>query len=50
VVSVLATEHKSRGFKHGGGDELLSFGWELKPEAPCKILRHVKDPLRYFRY
>jgi hypothetical protein len=28
-----------------------SFGWEVKPEVPCrKILRHVKDPLRYFRY
>jgi hypothetical protein len=28
-----------------------SFAWEVKPEVPCcKILRHVKDPLRYYRY
>jgi hypothetical protein len=27
-----------------------SFGGEVKPSAPCrKILRHVKDPLRYGR-
>jgi hypothetical protein len=59
VVSVLATGPKSRGFKHGRGDGFLraikilstpSFGCELKPEVPCKILRHVKDPLRYLRY
>jgi hypothetical protein len=30
---------------------ILSFGGEVKPETPCrKILRHVKDPLRYERY
>jgi hypothetical protein len=24
------------------------FGWEIKPSAPCrKILRHIKDTLRY---
>jgi hypothetical protein len=60
VVSVLATGPKGRGFKPGRGDGFLraikirsapSFGWEVKPEVPCrKILRHVKDPLRYFRY
>jgi hypothetical protein len=28
-----------------------SFGLEVKPEVWChKILQHVKDPLRYFRY
>jgi hypothetical protein len=28
-----------------------SFGCEVKPEVPCrKILRHVEDHLRYFRY
>jgi hypothetical protein len=21
-----------------------SFGWEVKPKAPCKILWHVKEP------
>jgi hypothetical protein len=27
-----------------------SFGWEVNQEVPClKILRHVKDPLRYLR-
>jgi hypothetical protein len=60
VVSVLSTGPKGRGFKPGRGDGFLraikirstsSFGWEVKPEVPCrKILRHVKDPLRYFRY
>jgi hypothetical protein len=54
VVSVLATGPKGRGFKPGRGDGFLrvikilrtySFGWEVKPEAPCrKILRHVKEP------
>jgi hypothetical protein len=60
VISVLAAGPKGRGFKPGLGDEFLraikirstpSFGWEIKPEVPCsKILRHVIDPLRYFRY
>jgi hypothetical protein len=60
VVSVLATGPKCHGFKSGQGDGFLraikihstpSFGWEVKPEVPCrKILQHVKDPLRYFRY
>jgi hypothetical protein len=60
VFSVLDTGHKGRGFKPSRGDEFLratkirstpSFGWEVKPEVPCrKILRRVKDPLRYFRH
>jgi hypothetical protein len=62
VVSVLATGPKGRRFKPGRGDGFLraikirstpSFGWEVKPEIPCrKILQHVKVPLRYryFRY
>jgi hypothetical protein len=59
VVSVLAIVPKDRGFKTGRGDALLSaikilntpsFGWEVNPEVPCKILWHVKNPLRYFRY
>jgi hypothetical protein len=60
VVSVLVTGPKGRGLKPGCGHGFLrvikirstpSFGWEVKPEVPCrKILRHVKDPLRYFRY
>jgi hypothetical protein len=45
VVSVLATGPKVRGFKAGRGDGFLraikirstsSFGWELKPEVPCR--------------
>jgi hypothetical protein len=60
VISVLVTGPKDRGFKPGRGDGFLrvikirstpSFGWEQMPEVPCrKILRHVKDPLRYLRY
>jgi hypothetical protein len=56
VVSVLTTGPKGRGSEHGQGDGLLraikirstpSFGWEVKPEVPCrKILRHVKDLLK----
>jgi hypothetical protein len=52
VVSVLATVHKGHGFEPCQGDGFLraikiritpSFGWEVKPEVPCrKILRHVK--------
>jgi hypothetical protein len=51
VVSVLATGPKGRGFEPGQGDgflraikirSTLSFGWEIKPEVPCrKILQHV---------
>jgi hypothetical protein len=54
VVTVFATGPKGRGFKPSRGDGFLrainfrcthSFGWEVKPEAPCpKILRHVKEP------
>jgi hypothetical protein len=59
VLSVLATGPKGRWFKPGRGDGFLraikirstSFWWEVKPEVPSrKILRHIKDPLRYFRY
>jgi hypothetical protein len=60
VVSVLAIGPKDRGLKPGRGDGFLratkirstpSFGWEVKPEVACrKILRHVKDPLGYFRH
>jgi hypothetical protein len=59
VVSVLATGPKGCRFKPSQGDGLLrainirstpSFGWEVKPEAPCvKILWHVKDPLTQLR-
>jgi hypothetical protein len=60
VVSVLAIGLNGRGFKPGRDDgflramkirSTLSFGWEVKPSAPCcKILRHIKAPLRCFRY
>jgi hypothetical protein len=60
VVGVLATGPKGHEFKPGRDDGFLraikvhstpSFGWEVKPEVPCrKILWHVKDPLRCFRY
>jgi hypothetical protein len=60
VGSVLATGPKGRGFKPGRRDGFLraikirstpSFAWEVKPEVLCrKILRHVKDPLKYLRY
>jgi hypothetical protein len=56
VVSVLATGPKDRGSELDQGDGFLratkirstpSFGWEIKPEIPCrKILRHVKDLLK----
>jgi hypothetical protein len=26
-----------------------SFGEEVNPSAPCKILRHVKEPYKYER-
>jgi hypothetical protein len=57
VVSVLANGPKGRGFEPCQGDRFLraiiirstpSFGWEVKPEVPCrKILRHVEDLLKY---
>jgi hypothetical protein len=60
VVNVLATGPKGCAFKPGQGDGFLraikihstpSFRWEVKLEVPYrKILRCVKDPLRYFRY
>jgi hypothetical protein len=60
VVSVNAIGPEGRGFKPGRGDGFLraikirstpTFGWEVKPDVPCrKILRHVKDPLKYFGY
>jgi hypothetical protein len=57
VVSVLVTGPKGRGFKPGRGDKALkirstsSFGWEVKPEVPCrKTLRHVINPLKCRRY
>jgi hypothetical protein len=53
VVSVIATGTEGRGFKPDGAEKCLiaikirsspSFGWEIKPEAPCrKILRHAKE-------
>jgi hypothetical protein len=58
VVSVLATGPKGRRFKPGRGDGFLraikirstpSFGWEAKPEVPCrkydmlKILWGISD-------
>jgi hypothetical protein len=56
VVSVLASGPRGRGFELGLVDGFLraitirstpSFGWEVKPEVPCrKILRHVKDLLK----
>jgi hypothetical protein len=59
VVSVLATGPKSRWFKPGRSDGFLRaikilstpfIGWEVKPEVLCKILRHVKIPLKCFRH
>jgi hypothetical protein len=57
---MLATVPKGHGFKPGQGNGFLrmikvystpSFIWNVKLEAPChKILRHVKDPLKYFSY
>jgi hypothetical protein len=53
VVSALAIGPKVRGFRSQRGRGFLravkirstpSFGGEVKPSAPCKILRHVKDP------
>jgi hypothetical protein len=59
VISVRDTGPKGRGFKSGRVYGFLraikirsspSFGWEVKPEAPCrKILRHVKITSKYER-
>jgi hypothetical protein len=59
VVSVFATGPKGHGLKPGQGNGFLraikicstpSIRWEVKFEVPCcKILWHVKDPLRYLR-
>jgi hypothetical protein len=56
MVSVLATGPKVHGFEPGQGNGFLrtikirstpSFGWEVKPEIPCrKILLQVKDLLK----
>jgi hypothetical protein len=56
VVSVLATGAKGLGFEPGQSNRFLRaikirsspfFGWEVKPEVPCrKILRLVKDLLQ----
>jgi hypothetical protein len=53
VVSVLATRPKVCELEPSQGDGFLraikirstpSFGWEVKPEVPCrKILRHVRS-------
>jgi hypothetical protein len=55
MVSVLTTGPKVCGFEPGQGHGFLramkvrstpSFGWEVKPEAPCRnILLHVKNSL-----
>jgi hypothetical protein len=55
MVIVLATVPKVRGFKPCRGQRSFkgnkirstSFGWESKPSATCKTLRHVKDPNGY---
>jgi hypothetical protein len=58
MVSVLATGPKGRGLKPARGEGFLgaiktrstpSFGCEVKPDVPCKILRRVKYPLTYQR-
>jgi hypothetical protein len=55
MVSALTTGPKIHGFKLGRCDEFLtaikirstpSFGWEVMPEATCKILRNVKYHLQ----
>jgi hypothetical protein len=56
MVSVLAVKSKVCGFKPCRDDGLLRaiksrrttfFGGEVKPEASCKILRHVKITCKY---
>jgi hypothetical protein len=53
-----ATGPKGRGFTPCRGEGFLRpikirskpfFGWEVKLEVPCKILRHVKDSLEVFQ-
>jgi hypothetical protein len=53
VINVLATELEDVCSNPGRGDGFLMaikfcstpfFGWEVKPEASYKILRHVKEP------
>jgi hypothetical protein len=56
MVNVLATGPEGHGFEPNQGSGFLraikvrstpSFGWEVKPEVPCrKILWHVKDLLK----
>jgi hypothetical protein len=55
VVSVIAIRPKFRGFRPGRGCGFLRaikisstpfFGGEVKPQAPYKILRHVKNLLQ----
>jgi hypothetical protein len=56
MVNVLATGPKVCGFEPGRSDWFLmaikirsksSFGWEVKPEVPCRnILQYVKDLLK----
>jgi hypothetical protein len=37
-------------FKSDKNHNMISFGGEVKPSAPCrKIIRHAKNPLRYDR-
>jgi hypothetical protein len=52
MIIVLAIRPNARGLKLCQGEEFLraikirstpSFGGEVKPETPCKILRHVKN-------
>jgi hypothetical protein len=53
MVSVIATGHKVRGYKPGGGDGVLraikargtsSFGRKVKPSGSCrKSLRQFKN-------
>jgi hypothetical protein len=59
VVSVLATGPKNCGFKPNQGSGFLRVIIKVfstpsvgsKAGVPCyKILQHVKNPLRYFKY
>jgi hypothetical protein len=56
MFSVFAIGPKVRVFKPGQGNgylsvvksaHTLSFIWEAKLSAPCKILPHVKNPSKY---
>jgi hypothetical protein len=54
IVSVLVTGPMARWFKPGREGWILkgdknphytpSFGREIKPSSPCKIVQYVKDP------